>query len=117
MTETDDSQRNPLLIPKGEVKRVGPHCPACKKANFDGRNIQGVLHFSCRECGNKWEGGLPQVPQDPRVPHPYFSPQLPTFELNPRTKEVVEFRKPVNPTQSFRTKSGLAEQYEDELNE
>lgn len=35
----------------------------------------GVATFTCRKCGNEWQGGIGVEPQDPRVPVPPTSPK------------------------------------------
>lgn len=74
--------RNPLFIPTQEPKARG--CPKCSKMSWVGRNIGGSYTFTCRDCGFQWQGGLPRVPQDPRVPVP------PT---NPKDKPSIEFER------------------------
>lgn len=75
----------------------------------------GLVTYTCRnpECKNKWQGGgLGQEPMDPKIPKPHEPPPYVDFVKNPKTQEVVEVRKPVSLTQSFR--KGLPEPKGDE---
>jgi len=94
--------RNPLIIPT--VTPTRRCCPACKKENFTGRNLQGVVTFTCLECRNSWQGGLPQEPQDPTQPHPPINPKDRPLVQFVRTSsgKVEEERTRVNLTQEFR---------------
>lgn len=97
------TERNPLIIPAPEVKRSG--CPHCGAYDFSGRKVGGVLLRTCRKCGGQWAGGLPQEPQDPRIPLPTESYVPPVqFEANPNPKnpDPVEIRRRVDPTPAFR---------------
>lgn len=83
----DTKDRNKLIIPDGpllEGKRRG--CPACGHQDFSGRRVMGQVTFTCKnsECGNKWQGGLQQEPNDPHLPRP---PE------NPKDKPPVAFEK------------------------
>ena len=79
----DPKDRNPFVIP--EVKPTPRRgCPKCGKNEFGGTMVYGVVTFRCRVCGNEWQGGIGQVPQDPRVPVP---PQ------DPKAAPVVQFEK------------------------
>lgn len=69
---TTPSNRNPVIVP--EKKRVRRCCPKCFSGNFVGRNIQGLVKFTCQACGHKWYGGIGQEPQDPTAPLPPVNP-------------------------------------------
>lgn len=97
-------ERNPLLIPtrKEPVRLTG--CPKCGAKQFSGRNIQGMITWTCAACKNQWHGGLPSVPEDPTVPRPPTDPRdvpVVDFVRGPHG-EVLEQRRRVNPTQEFR---------------
>lgn len=62
------SDRNPIVIPKADSRVRG--CANCGDPRWTGRNVQGVVTFTCGKCGFKWQGGLPMVPMDPTVPYP-----------------------------------------------
>jgi len=96
----DDPTRNPLIIPVGPEIRRG--CPECGHPEYEARNLSGVYRMTCKKCRFRWEGGLGQLPQDPRVPVPpeNYVPPL-RFESNSRG-EQIEVRRRVNPTQDFR---------------
>ena len=82
-------------------------CPKCKGDQFSGRIVQGVVNFACRSCGNRWQGGLPQVPT---APGEVLPPEryVPTVRFGKDTKGGdVEIRRRVNTTQEFR--KGLPE--------
>jgi hypothetical protein len=89
-----DKNRNPIIIPTEEPKKPG--CPKCGGQDFSGRRIGGAasLHFSCRGCGNQWDGGLPHVPMDPREPRPPENPLKTgvTFTKNDKGMVVEEVR-------------------------
>lgn len=94
------NDRNPLIIPAPE-KRAGG-CPHCRGYDFSGRMISGVLVSTCRSCGGKWQGGLPQVPQDPRIPLPPED-YVPTVRFGRDSKgEPVELLRRPDPTPAFR---------------
>lgn len=105
----DDANRNPLFIPGiHSPPREDPRqstCPKCDGGNWGGRNVGGVVTFTCRDCGNKWYGGLPQQPMDPTVPAPPQDPRdVPTvrFERPGPNKDFVEIvRRPIH-AQAFR---------------
>lgn len=96
--------RNPLLIPtsKESVRLRG--CPKCKKENYSGRNIQGIITFTCHECRNQWHGGIGQEVQDPTIPLPAQDPlHRPTVDfLRNKHGEAVEVNRRPNPVQEFR---------------
>jgi len=84
-----DEGRNPFVIP-GEKPRPRRGCPVCGGMNFGGQMIYGTLHSKCRDCGNEWQGGVGQEPQDPRIPSPPQDPKsAPNVEFM-RTKESGE---------------------------
>ena len=89
---TDDSippDRNPIILPKTESKQAG--CPKCSEKNWTGRNVQGVISFTCKSCGHRWEGGLPQMPEDPTRPYPRTSyrPAVEYFAKRNNKGEIV----------------------------
>lgn len=101
MSVHDD--RNPLLLPAVQPSRL-KGCPACKHPDYNGRNVQGVITFTCAKCQNKWHGGLPQEPQDQTIPLPPVDPRdRPTvdFVRGPHG-ETLEVRRGVSTTPEFR---------------
>lgn len=98
-----DKNRNPILIPTEAPKKRG--CPKCGGQDFSGRRIGGAacIHFTCRDCGNEWDGGLPHVPIDPLKPHPAENPnrQGISFAKNEKGMVVEEVRA-VSLTSEFR---------------
>ncbi len=105
MSVLDDKEdRNPLLLPTGKESKRMQGCPKCKANDYVGRNIQGVITFTCGKCRNQWQGGLPQLPQDPTLPLPPQDPSdRPTVDfVRNKHGEVQEVRRRVNPTQEFR---------------
>lgn len=98
----DELKRNPTIIPQKVVARKG--CPKCESMEFGGRNVGGVITFTCRTCRNQWSGGLPQEPMDPSVPHPAVNPLTQPSVGFSKNKEgnVVEERRTVNTTQTYR---------------
>jgi len=102
MTGLFDDGRNPLIIPEqGAYSR--PTCPHCKTSGeYSGRRVQGVVHFTCKKCNGKWEGGLPQEPQDPRVPLPTTS-YIPPVRIAKDSKgQDVEIRRRIDVRTDFR---------------
>jgi hypothetical protein len=99
-----DDGRNPLIIPEPETGRRG--CPKCGRSNYNARRIEGAVTFSCKqpECGMVWYGGLPQMPQDPRVPTPPINPaDLPRIDFVRDSKGgFQEVRRRPNPTPEFK---------------
>lgn len=114
MSDDPKDARNPLIIPtrKEPVQLTG--CPKCGARKFSGRNIQNVITWTCFACGNQWHGGLPQEPQDPRIPVAPINPaDRPSVDfLKTRTGEMVEQRRRVDLTQSFRRGIPLPEEDE-----
>lgn len=100
-----DQPRNPFVLPDEKpMPRRG--CPVCGKMEFSGQMIYGVATFKCRPCGNEWQGGIGQVPQDPNVPLPPTNPRdapILQFEKTRQSDKPQEYlaRRP-DPTQSFR---------------
>lgn len=101
--------RNPTIIPsytKDEERPVRRGCPVCKKVDYSGRIHFGVATFTCRVCKNEWQGGLPQIPDDPRNPLPPANPlDRPTVEFytNPKdTGQVVEVNRPISAVPDFK---------------
>jgi hypothetical protein len=82
MTDPRDPNRNPFVIPDTKPVSRQNGCPECGSKHYDGQKIYGVITFTCLDCKNKWQGGVGQEPQDPRMP---FPPQ------DPRTVPNVEF--------------------------
>lgn len=106
MADARDQARNPFVVPDEKpMPRRG--CPVCGKMEFSGNMIYGVATFKCRACGNEWQGGIGQVPQDPRVPSPPANPRdAPTVQFE---RDVKKSDKPQDfiarrpdPTQEFR---------------
>jgi len=96
-----DKNRNPVIIPKTEEKKRG--CPKCGSMNFNGRRIQGVITYHCRDCKAEFGGGLPQEPLDPRLPHPPANPVPPALQFTKTDRgAIVEERRPVSLTTEFR---------------
>lgn len=110
----DEKERNPLFVP--EVASKKPACPKCGDTeNFSGRRIQGTVVFTCSRCGNKWHGGLPQEPRDPRVPYP-ADPSPPTVSYVQNVKSptgVEEIRKRVDLRPDFRKGAPIKEDGEE----
>lgn len=99
-------ERNPVIVPDRSGKKPG--CPVCGHPEFDGRRVQGVVAWKCRnkDCRNEWYGGLPQVPQDPRIPLPperYVPPVTFDVGVTKSTKgQIVEINRPVDTRPEFR---------------
>lgn len=99
------AERNPVII----TERISstPKCPKCGSEKFSGRRIQGTAVFKCQntECLNEWSGGFGMSPAvaDPRVPvaPEVYTPPL-RLNIEPRTGQVEEIRKKVDPTPDFR---------------
>ena len=105
-------ERNPILLPEAAPKKSG--CPACGHEQYTGRNVQGVMTWKCPKCGNKWQGGLPRVPDDPLRPIlPDTSPppvqQVPIKDRSGNVIGVEELRRPVSLAQSFRKGAPIPE--------
>ena len=102
----NDGGRNPLIIPKAS-QPSGLACPHCQVTNeWTARRVQGVAHFTCKKCNGKWEGGLPQEPQDPRIPLPTTS-YIPPVRFGKDSKnQDVEIRRRIDTRTDFR-KGGL----------
>lgn len=99
-----DEDRNPLLFPDNPQSLRMRGCPKCHSQEYMGKNIQGVVTWSCSKCKNQWHGGLPQEPQNPLSPVPPLNPAdrpIVDFIRGPRG-EVLEQRRPVNLTQDYR---------------
>lgn len=102
MDEKDD--RNPLLIPTGKESARLVGCPKCRANDYVGRVIQGVVNFTCMKCRNAWQGGLPQLPQDPTIPLPAQDPMhkpLVDF-VRDKSGQVREVRRAASLVQEFR---------------
>jgi hypothetical protein len=95
------ADRNPILIPKAAVS--GRACRACGSTKWYGRNIQGAITFKC-ECGFTWQGGLPQLPQDPSIPVPpdRYEPTVKFVENKRAEGGVEEIRRKPDTTADFR---------------
>lgn len=95
-------ERNKLFIPEAaSSRRVG--CPRCQHPDFEGRRKNGVPTFTCKQCKNEWQGGLPQEVKNPDAPNPpekYIPPVR--LERSIRGDDNVEVRRRVDPTQDFR---------------
>lgn len=97
-----DDNRNPLIIPEQEARPV-ISCPHCKTpADYTCRRVQGVTHFTCRKCNGKWEGGLPQEPQDPRIPLPTTNYVPPVRFAKDSKGGDVEIRRRIDTRTDFR---------------
>lgn len=96
MPSFDDS-RNPLIIPDRSAPNR-PSCPVCGHTEFLGRRVMGVITFTCRKagCGAKWQGGLPQEPQDPRIPLPTESYVPPVRFGKDVSNQDIELRRRVD---------------------
>lgn len=101
----EPKNRNPFIVPEERpMPRRG--CPICKGMNFGGNMVYGVVTFTCRDCGNQWQGGVGQVAQDPREPMPPEDPRsIPNIDFeksktSPTPVEVQRRRPDLN--QSFR---------------
>lgn len=96
--------RNPILLPEAASKK--PACPKCSHDVFIGKNVQGVVLFTCQKCSNKWQGGLPRVPEDPLRPMlPTAPPPVEQSALKDKDGRVVgheELRRPVSTLTDFR---------------
>lgn len=107
--------RNPLIIP--ERTYIPPQrCLKCGSGEFNRRRVQGVVISRCRKCGEEAQGGLPQMPQDPRVPYPpeQYVPTV-RFEKSVRgDDQIVEVRRRPDNTQSFRKGAPIPEPGEDQ---
>lgn len=81
-------------------------CPVCGKMEFSGMMIYGTATFKCRACGNEWQGGIGQEPQDPRVPFPPTSPKdapAVQFEKTKESDKPQEYlARRQDPTQYYR---------------
>lgn len=100
-----DSERNPLLIPGRAPPRSRRGCPKCGHDNFSGRNVAGIVTFTCAKCRNKWHGGLGQVMEDPTIPKPPINPKdkpLVDFAEHPKTGKIEEIRRSPSLVQEFR---------------
>ena len=101
------AERNPVIIPEGS-RKGGLRCQKCGSGDYTGRMIGGVANMQCKKCGNKWQGGLPQLPQDPRQPIPPEPPKAGTVqftaERNMQGEVVSVHEQRVRPdlTQPFR---------------
>lgn len=111
------NERNPTILP--QVERRTPACPKCGHPDFVGRNIGGVIHFTCKkeDCRNKWMGGLPQTPEDPTRPRPPESPTTSSVQYarnsNPHIPgDVIETVPHQNPTPAFRRGALVPEEEE-----
>jgi hypothetical protein len=104
----DPNDRNPLFIPSTpEPAKRG--CPKCGSEKFDSRVVQGVVNRTCRSCGCKWQGGIPQEPVAPGTVLPPGS-YVPPVRFGKDTKgNDVEIRRRINPLQEFRKGAPLPE--------
>jgi ribosomal protein L37AE/L43A len=109
------TERNPIFIPEPIFKR--PCCPFCENPDFTGRNIQGSVLFTCLKCNKQWQGGLQQVPLDPREPMaPSATPAIEYVGIRNRKGDVVsveELRRKVDLTTDFRRGAPIPEEGED----
>lgn len=100
------SERNPNIVIQAESRKRC--CPKCKFDDFNGRNVQGTVTFTCKnpECKNQWQGGL-GMPEDPTRPMAPQSSTPPLVEYvrntNPQIPgDVIEIRHRPDPTPAFR---------------
>jgi hypothetical protein len=98
----DDDFRNPIIIP--ELQRKKPCCPKCGCERFGGRRVQGVVTFTCSDCRNQWQGGLPREPWEKDKPIPPENPKdKPLVDFAKNSKgQTEEIRRRVDPTPDFR---------------
>jgi hypothetical protein len=100
-----NDDRNPLFIPETKSAGVQRTCPnpECRSPDFDGRNLGGVIIFTCAKCKMKFGGGIPHSPVDPSVPYPADpSPPSISYTKHPKTGEMVELRRPQSTAPDFR---------------
>ena len=92
-------ERNPFIIPD-RPQVVGKVCPNCKKKNFSGRNVQGVITWTClvEGCGHRWSGGLRSSSDPDQVPFVEPSNIVPMIE---KDGTVTEFVIQEDPTPEF----------------
>lgn len=104
--ESEHPERNPVFVPDRNTK--SRCCPVCGSLDFIGRKVMGVISWKCTrdECRNEWYGGLPQEPQDPRVPVPperYTPPISFDVGVTKQTRgQVVEIQRPVDTRPEFK---------------
>ncbi len=96
------NEKNPTFVPGRAVGARG--CPKCSHDSFNGRNVGGVVTFTCAKCQNKWHGGLPQVPEDPTIPKAPVNPhERPSVSfVKDKNDQIVEKRRPVSAVPEFR---------------
>jgi hypothetical protein len=91
------------IIPSAPARETRHGCPRCQSTDFGGRNVQGCITFTCRSCQNQWQGGLPKIQLDPRMPNPPENPNdIPPVTFRMSRGVLVEDRRPVSLTQNFR---------------
>jgi ribosomal protein L37AE/L43A len=103
-----NDDRNPLFIPgrKGPQPQV---CPKCQSNEWDGRIVQGVSLRTCRKCGMRWQGGLPQQPIAPGTTLPPET-YVPTVRFTKNSKgEDVEHNRRVDTRPDFKKGAPITE--------
>jgi ribosomal protein L37AE/L43A len=69
-------------------------CPVCKAQNFDARQNQWETWRVCRDCGNKWSGGVIGVAKDDiRIPPPPAGMAAPDEDDFPEQDLTPDYRK------------------------
>jgi hypothetical protein len=112
------TDRNPTILPEPNQPKV-PRCPRCKGTSYTARNDHGVVEKTCKGCGQKWQGGLPQTPADPRQPLPPEPPKPGTITYTAdRTRtgditEIHENRQRVDLTTDFRKGAPIEDEGEE----
>lgn len=100
--------QNPLIMPTAEQKAEAAGgrgaCPKCRKSDYGGRKVGGVITFTCRVCSNIWTGGLGREPLDSSRPLPPQNPMERPSVVQTIDKNGVihETRHAVSLTQEFR---------------
>ena len=111
------TERNPIFIPEPVKKKSG--CPYCEHHDYLGRNIQGMVVFTCRKCKKQWQGGLPQIPIDPKIPQPTTLPPTVDFVAikNSRGETIgaEEIRRKIDLTTDFRRGTLIPEEGEEDV--
>lgn len=65
-------ERNPKIFLGTPITTKTRACPLCGHTEYNGLRLGGVVTYTClkKECGNKWQGGLPReiVPDSIALP-------------------------------------------------
>jgi hypothetical protein len=88
--------RNPFVLPETAppLRRLNG-CPKCGEENWEGMNLGGTVVKTCFSCGNKWQGGIGQVPEDHSKPRPPENPKdapLVDWVMNEKERLLEEVR-------------------------